>query len=164
VTTTPAGNHPHAPRATFGLPVLVAALRRTREITITLVDNLDDLATMSGLPERPDGYAGLTSIETGEVYLDANSNDNELRATLIHELGHLVDPDATEEEVEMRTAEMLIPLSEALRAHHTGDHHGVAARCHVDTALVRNRVRGLLDAPTVRLPAQRAGGLEAVAG
>jgi hypothetical protein len=164
VTTTP-DNHPHAPRAVFGLPVLVTALRRTREITIRLVDNLDDFAAHSGVPPTPKGYAGLTSIETGEVYLDANSSDGELRATLMHELGHLVDPDATEEEVEMRTAQMLIPLSEALRAQHTGDHAAAATRCHVDAALIRTRIRGLLDAPTLRIPIPiQRGGLEAAAG
>ena len=164
MTTTP-DNHPSAPRAVFGLPVLVAALRRTRTITITLVDNLDAFATTNGVPPTPKGYAGLTSIETGEVYLDAGSDDGELRATLMHELGHLVDPEATEEEVEMRTAEMLVPLSEALRAHHTGDHTTVAARCHVDAALVRTRIRGLLDTPTVRIPVQRGEpDLRAVAG
>jgi hypothetical protein len=163
VTAPNPDNHPSAPRATFGLPVLVAALRRTREITIRLVDNLDEFAAHSGVPPTPQGYSGLTSIETGEIYLDAGSSDGELRATLMHELGHLVEPDATEEEVEMRTAELLIPLSEALRAQHTGDHHTVAARCHVDVPLVRTRIRGLIDAPTVRLPIQR-GGLEAVAG
>lgn len=157
-------NHPSAPRAVFGLPVLVAALRRTRTITIRLVDNFDDFAAAAGVPPTPEGYAGLTSIETGEVYLDANSNDGELRSSLMHELGHLVDPDASEEEVEMRTAEMLIPLAEALRAQHTGDHHAVAARCHVDTQLVRTRIRGLIDAPTVRLIPIQRGGLEAVAG
>ena len=149
------------------LPVLIQAIRTTRQITIQLVDNLNELAAASGLPHNPDGYAGLTNKETGDIYLDANSSDGELRATICHELGHLVDPDATEEEVEMRTAEFLIPLPEAMHAHTTGNHKAVAERCHVDLSLVRTRIRGLLDGPTVRLPrltpVQR-GNPEAVAG
>lgn len=110
------------------LPVLINVLRERRRLTFVLED---DLA----------GHCGLTNLEDGVVYLEAANTFGEMRATIGHELHHLLDPDSPEHEVEQLTAELLVPLPHALAAEANGDLAAVAEQLGVDTQLVRARLR-----------------------
>lgn len=114
------------------LPVFMEALaaQRNRSITFVLVDNL--------------GQCGLTNLDAGVVYLSAQNSYGEMRSTIAHELYHLLCPDdCTEDDIEARAAELLVPLSEALAAQARGDMVAAAEQLGVDTALLRARLRGL---------------------
>lgn len=118
------------------LPVFVEALRSRGTITFALADL--------------GKHAGLVDIDGGVVFLDRGNSLGEMRATIAHELHHLNCPDCPEDEVEQMTAELLVPLHDALVAQAPGgDLQRIAARLGVDAKLVRARVRGLTHRGTV---------------
>lgn len=118
------------------MPVFLDALRAHRQITFALADDLGP-------------HCGLTNLDDAVVFLSAANTDGEMLATIGHELHHLACQDCPDDEIEYMTAEVLVPLPDALAAI-TGDVARVAARLGVDTALVRARIR--------TLPEQRDGG------
>lgn len=111
------------------LPIFIEALRSRRAITFALAD----------LGNR----AGLVDLQTGTVFLSADCSLGEFRATIAHELHHLNCPECPEDEVEQMTAELLVPLHDALIAQARGDLAEVAERLGVDVKLVRARMRGI---------------------
>lgn len=119
---------PEPPPLVSILPIFLRALRARRRLTFVLADNLGS-------------KHGLVNYETAVVLLDARNTDGEMRATVAHELLHLIDPTRGEEEVEAETARMLVPLEAAMAARATGEFVRVADELLVDPALVRTRLR-----------------------
>lgn len=119
-------NHPPDPL----LPIFTAALRARRQLTFILAPSLGR-------------HCGLTNIDDAVIFLDESNTPGETRATIGHELLHLVHPDLAEHHIEGLTAEALIPRHAALAAHRTGRHAEWARRLGVDTQLLRRRIRGL---------------------
>jgi hypothetical protein len=109
------------------LPMLIGALEQRRILTLVLADNLD-------------GRCGLTNKSDAVVFLDRHNTPGEMRATLTHELMHLLQPDWPEEKVESIVAEMLVPLPAALSAHRHGNFDDIATTLGVDAQLVRARL------------------------
>lgn len=112
------------------LPTLLAALRAQGQITLVLAPDLGR-------------RCGITNLHDSVVFLDARNDDGAMHATLVHELIHLVCPECPDDEVEAQTAELLVPLADALAAQATGDIAGAAARLRVDKQLIRARLRGM---------------------
>lgn len=121
-----------SPEPLFGL--LLAALREHRIITFVIADLGGDRC---GLVDRQDNV----------IFLEGSNTDGAMRATVAHELHHLVCPECPEDEIEAMTAEMLVPLSDALAAQTGADVDQIAARLVVDPALVRARMGDLGDTP-----------------
>jgi hypothetical protein len=116
------------------LPVLFDVLRDRGRVTLVLAE---DLA----------GHCGITNLEDGIVYLESSNTFGEMRATLGHELHHLLDPDCPEHKVEEATAELLVPLNAALAAEAEGDIASAAEQLAVDPQLVRARLRAAEQRP-----------------
>lgn len=119
-----------SPESLFGL--LLAALREHRIITFVVADLGGDRC---GLVDRQDNV----------IFLEETNTDGAMRATVAHELHHLVCPQCPEDEIEAMTAEMLVPLSDALAAQAGADVDQIAARLVVDPALIRARMGDLGD-------------------
>lgn len=109
------------------LPMLIGALEQRRILTLVLADDLN-------------GRCGLTNKTDAVVFLDRHNTPGEMRATIIHELMHLLQPGWPEEKVEAIVAEMLVPLPAALTARRHGSFEDVAARLGVDAQLVQARL------------------------
>lgn len=109
------------------LAALLQALATHRRITFVLAD-LDD-------------HCGKANLDSAVVYLADANTIGEMRATVLHELMHLICPECPEDEVEAQAAEMLVPLAAALAAQACGDFAGAAEMLVVDSALVRARLR-----------------------
>ena len=107
--------------------MLIGALEQRRILTLVLADNLD-------------GRCGLTNKSDAVVFLDRHNTPGEMRATLSHELMHLLQPGWSEEKVESIVAEMLVPLKSALAARAHDAYDEVAERLGVDAQLVRARL------------------------
>lgn len=110
------------------LHILIGALERRTMVTLVLADDLD-------------GRCGLTNKTDGVVFLDRHNTLGEMRATLAHELMHLLQPSWSEEKVEATVSEILVPLPAALAAQRHGTYEEVARRLGVDAQLVRARLR-----------------------
>lgn len=108
--------------------ILNDALKKHRRITFALTGELINTC-------------GITNLEHAVVFLsDANSQAT-MRATVAHELIHLLCQDCPDEEVEAMAAEALVPLPAALEALASGSMSEVAARVGVDEQMMRARVR-----------------------
>lgn len=107
--------------------MLIGALEQRTILTLVLADGLD-------------GRCGLTNKADAVVFLDRHNTPGEMRATLGHELMHLLQPDWSEEKVESIVAEMLVPLPAALSASRQGNFEDVATALGVDAQLVRARL------------------------
>lgn len=121
---------PHTGLASCAHPALRLfreALDRYGSITFALAD----------LPDN----AGITNLDAGIVFLHHDLTLGELNATVSHELNHLVDPDGTEDDIEARTAHMLIPHSAVIAVREGADIAEIAHQLGVDPALVRTRMR-----------------------
>ena len=111
-------------------PLFAAALRKHGRLVFVLADE-----------GALRGCHGKVNLASAVVLLDAANSDGEMRATLAHELQHLLNPGASEDEVEAATAQQLVPLEAAMHAAASGDFAAVAEDLLVDEALVRARLR-----------------------
>lgn len=129
--TSPTPIHPGIPPDPL-LPVFLGILRTWKQVTFMLADDLG-------------GRCGITNLDTAVIILDAHNSDAAMRATILHEMLHLESADSPDEEVERRTAELLVPSHEALAAARTpgADIRQIAARLGVDVQLVRARIRSI---------------------
>lgn len=108
------------------LPVLLDVLEERRTITLVLADDLD-------------GRCGFTDKQDSVIFLDRANTLGEHRSTLVHELLHLARPELAEDKIEALTAELLVPLPDALAAVTHADLHAVADSLGVDAQLVKAR-------------------------
>lgn len=111
------------------LPVFLQVLRERGTLTFILAD----LGTR----------AGIVALDKNVIVLNETNTDGAHRATICHELLHLHCGECPEHEIERMTAELLVPLPDALAAANTGDITRLADRLGVDPQLVRNRIRAL---------------------
>lgn len=109
---------------------LIQALRSRGQITLVLAPDLGP-------------SCGITDLHDSVVFLDARNSDGAMLATLVHELIHLICPSCPDEDVEAQTAELLVPLPDALAARASGDLAALACRLGVDEQLIRARLRTL---------------------
>lgn len=87
---------------------------------------------------------GIVNLDRSVIVLDRRNDQAVMRSTVGHELEHLDCPDCPEAEIEQMTAELLVPLPEALAAAQlTVGVHAVADRLGVDPQLVRARIRSV---------------------
>lgn len=114
------------------LPLFLDVLRDRGHVTFVLAD-------------LPADRCGMVELDKAVVVLDGRNTEAQHRATIAHELHHLACPDCPEHEVEEMTAEILVPIADALAAAATAgaDLTQVAARLGVDPQLVRARIRSI---------------------
>lgn len=108
------------------IPVLLDVLEERRTVTLVLADDLD-------------GRCGFTDKHDAVIFLDRSNTLGEHRSTLVHELLHLAKPELAEDKVEALTAELLVPLPDAMAAVTDADLCTVADSLGVDAQLVRAR-------------------------
>lgn len=133
---------PLLPDATCPLTLLRRVIAERGHVTLRLAD-LDELPGGPGL--------GHTSFEDGVVDLHHDQTDGQWRASLLHELVHLLRGPAhatgaaiEERVVQRQTALQLVPIGPALgeipRAWQSDELHEIAARAGVDPGTVRDAV------------------------
>lgn len=111
-------------------PLFLDVLRKRGHVTFMLADLADQ--------------CGRVYFDHSVVVLDRANDPAAMRSTTAHELQHLDCPDCDEDEIEDRTARLLVPLPAALAAAQIhGGARAVADRLGVDPQLVHARIRSI---------------------
>ena len=116
-------------------PLFLRVLRESGRVEFVVVDQVPQVPGVT----HPDDHA-LVDRSTGTIFLRASNSDGEMRASTGHELWHLAEPHASEEEVETATALVMVPLSEAIATRSRADVASLAERILVDPDLILTRL------------------------
>lgn len=125
----PSAELPTGPAADPLFPLFLEVLRRKGHVTFLLAE----------LGDR----CGIVNKDRSVVVLDTGNDEAAMRATVAHEMHHLTCPECPDEEIEQMTAELLVPLPDAMAAQMQGV-RSVAERLGVDPQLVAARIRTII--------------------
>lgn len=102
--------------------------------------------------DLPEGTLGSTDVVERKIFLQRGMSQASRRATLQHELTHVVLPSAREHCVDGAAVRQLIPLERLIAAMQWSyDEREIADELWVDVATVRARLDGLTPAEQERV-------------